>query len=295
MRWSSGRAQILLVVAASILSVFGMPSAQAAEDPCGSGGNPVACENSKPGDAPSEWDIEGAGDTTVQGFATTMSVNPGETVRFKIKAPSSYTVDVYRLGHYGGQGARRQAPRWTVSNPANQPACASDPSTHNYDCGTWAVSTQWAVPSTAVSGIYVAKLSMGNDYSHITFVVRNDASHSDVIFKTSDATWQAYNTYGGASFYTAPSSLTGTQARAFKLSYNRPFATRGDSLGRDFVFSNEYPTLRFLEANGVDVSYTTDIDVSTGQTVLTNHKAFLSVGHDEYWSLPERNQGRGRP
>lgn len=280
----------LLVVAAIIVSLFGMPAAQAAGDPCGSGGNAVACENSKPGDAASEWDIEGAGDPTVQGFATTMSVNPGETIKFKIKAESSYTVDVYRLGYYGGNGARRQAPRWTVSNPANQPACATDSSTHNYDCGTWGVSTQWAVPSNAVSGVYVAKLSMGTDSSHITFVVRDDSSRSDVIFKTSDATWQAYNTYGGANFYTAPSSLTGTQARAFKLSYNRPFTTRGDNEGRDFLFSNEYPTLRFLEANGVDVSYTTDIDVSTGSTVLTNHKAFLSVGHDEYWTLPERNK-----
>ena len=285
-----GRSRILVVVAAMLLAVIGVPPARAAGDPCAAGGSAVVCENSKPGNPPSEWDIEGAGDATVQGFATTMSVTPGQTIRFKIKASSSYTVDIYRLGYYAGLGARRQAPRWTVSNPANQPACAPDSSTHNYDCGTWSVSTQWVVPAEAVSGVYVAKLSMGTDNSHITFVVRHDTSRSDVIFKTSDATWQAYNTYGGASFYTAPSSLTGTQARAFKVSYNRPFATRGASLGRDFLFSNEYPTLRFLEANGVDVSYTTDIDVSTGATVLTDHKVFLSVGHDEYWTLPERTK-----
>lgn len=270
--------------------VAGPPAAAA--DPCVSG-NAVACENSKPGDDPSAWDIApgwGAGDQTIQGFATSMSVNPGQTVQFKIKALTNapYTIDIYRLGYYGGQGARRQAPTITVGAPKSQPACIADASTHNYDCGNWSVSSQWAVPSTAVSGVYVATLNQGTDRSQITFVVRDDSSHSDVVFKTSDATWQAYNAYGGSDFYTAPTSLTGSQARAFKISYNRPFATRGSSSGRDFLFSNEYPTLRFLERNGVDVSYTTDLDVSVGTTTLTNHKVFMSVGHDEYWTLPER-------
>src|SRR6476620_8687710 len=99
-------------VLSAALAIFGVayaPSASAA-DPCGSGGNAVACENSKPGDDPSLWDIDGAGDTTIQGFATTTSVAPGQSVQFKIKASSNYSVDIYRLGYYQGLGARRQAP-----------------------------------------------------------------------------------------------------------------------------------------------------------------------------------------
>ena len=279
------------VVVAIVLSLAGLTtisisSAAAAADPC-SGGNAVACENSKPGNPQSEWDIQGAGDDAIQGFATTMSVQPGSTVKFKIKAATnaSYSATIYRLGYYGGLGARKQADPITVSNPVSQPTCAYDPATQNTDCGNWAVSTQWTVPSSAVSGIYIVHLVQGTNESHITFVVRDDGSHSDVVFKTSDATWQAYNVYGGADFYTAPQ---GVASRAYKISYNRPLATRGSNEGRDFVFSNEYPTLRLLERNGVDVSYTTDIDVSTGTTSLTNHKAFMSVGHDEYWTLPER-------
>ena len=270
------------------LNPFASSVASAATDPC-SVGTPVACENSKPGTSPSEWDIQGSGDDAIQGFATTTSVQPGQTVQFKIKASASYTVDVYRLGYYQGLGARRQAPTWTVSNPAAQPACVSDTSTQNYDCGTWGVSTQWAVPSNAVSGVYIVKLTMGDDVSQIPFVVRDDSTSSAVLFKTSDATWQAYNTYGGADYYTAPNGLTQSQARAFKISYNRPYATRGDNDGRDYLFSNEYPTLRFLERNGIDVSYTTDVDVSNGSSSLTSHKVFMSVGHDEYWTKSERD------
>lgn len=281
------------LVVAALFSTLGLAtvsaSPAAAADPCTSG-NAVACENSKPGDVPSAWDINGSGDDAIQGFPTTMSVNPGSTIKFKIKASAAYTVDIFRLGYYGGLGARRQAPTWPVTPPVGASYnCASDANTQNYDCGAWPVSTQWTVPSSAVSGVYIAKLTQGNDSSQITFVVRDDSSRSDVIFKTSDATWQAYNQYGAADFYTAPIGLTQSQARSFKVSYNRPIATRGASSGRDFLFSNEYPTLRFLERNGIDVSYTTDIDVTLGTTALTNHKAFLSVGHDEYWTLAERN------
>ncbi len=73
------------------------------------------------------------------------------------------------------------------------------------DCGNWAVSASWAVPSDAVSGVYIAQLvrddTAGGD-SQIPFVVRNDSSHSDIVVQTSDATWEAYNTYGGNSLYT---------------------------------------------------------------------------------------------
>ena len=37
--------------------------------------------------------------------------------------------------------------------------------------------------------------------SHIYFVVRHDESHSDILFQTSDTTWQAYNPYGGYCTY----------------------------------------------------------------------------------------------
>jgi hypothetical protein len=72
--------------------------------------NPVACENEKPGAAPNTWQVTGAGDQSIQGYATTMSVNRGGTIRFKVKTTSSnYRIDIYRLGYYQGNGARLQA------------------------------------------------------------------------------------------------------------------------------------------------------------------------------------------
>jgi hypothetical protein len=248
--------------------------------------NPIVCENNKAGTPQTTWDIGGAGDATIQGFATDISVNLGETIDFKINTTaSSYSIDIYRLGWYSGKGARK-----VDSIPAagihaqQQPACITDPSTAIYDCGNWAVSASWTVPATVVSGVYIARLTRPEGgASHIPFIVRDDASTSKVLFKTSDATWQAYNAFGGANFY-----YGGNQGRAYKLSYNRPFSTRQDNNGRDYLFSNEYPMIRFLEQSGYDVSYTTDVDADRRGQLIRNHSVFLSVGHDEYWSGPQR-------
>jgi hypothetical protein len=249
--------------------------------------NPVACENTKPGNPKSEWDVTGAGSTSIQGFTTDISTNVGDTVRFKIDTPaSSYRLDIYRMGYYGGNGARKIAtvtPSATL--PQNQPDCLVVPTTGLVDCGNWAVSASWAVPTTAVSGIYFAKLVRTDGTtgsSHVMFVVRNDASTSGILFQTSDTTWQAYNQYGGNSLY-----VGSPVGRAYKVSYNRPFTTRGTG-PEDWVFNAEYPMVRFLESNGYDVSYFSGVDSDRRGALIRNHKTFMSVGHDEYWSGNQR-------
>ena len=266
--------------------------------------NPVVCENSLPGDPPSDWQVNGAGDPTIQGYATSMGVNVGQTESFKIDTPSTaYHIDILRLGYYGGDGARLIASdiKPSVTLPQTQPTCDHDSSTGAIDCGNWAVSASWTVPATAVSGLYIAHLvrddakDPGGD-SQIMFVVRNDSSHSDVLVQTSDATWEAYNNYGGNSLYRCttvycpsanPPPLAYTAAYA--VSYNRPFdgALTTDGGDSDPYYA-EYQMIRFLEENGYDVSYTNEANVDSNGALLKNHKIFISSGHDEYWSAGQR-------
>ena len=279
-------------VVASTIAVGVVSPAAAA--PCDPGGSPIVCENSKPGTDPAIWDISGAGDSTIQGFATDISVNHGNRIGFKVDTnASSYSLQIYRLGWYGGNGARlitTLSP--SASLPQVQPTCAKDTATSLVDCGNWALSAFWDVPSTAVSGVYIARLIRGDTGgdSHIPFIVRDDSSHSKVVYQTSDTTWQAYNTYGGANFYYGGSEpyFGAIDGRALKLSYNRPITTRKDAAGRDFLFANEFPMIRFLERNGYDVSYISGIDADRFGSLLTNHRAYMSVGHDEYWSGTQR-------
>ena len=254
---------------------------------CTAPANATVAENCLTGNAASEWDITGAGDLSIQGYATQISVNRGASVGFKVSTnASNYRFDIYRLGYYGGLGARKVASvNPTASLPQNQPACLNDAATGLIDCGNWATSGSWTVPADAASGIYIAKVIRADTLgaSHIVFVVRNDASTADVLFQTSDTTWQAYNNYGGNSLY------TGSPAnRAYKVSYNRPFNTRVVDNGQDWLFNSEYPMVRWLEANGYDVTYASGVDTDRAGSLLLNHRTFLSVGHDEYWSGAQR-------
>lgn len=281
-------ATVALLVAATFVLIQPAAPAQAAGSPCGATINPIVCENQKPGTDPDVWDIDGAGDPSIQGFATDISVNAGQKIDFKIDTDASnYSIKIYRTGWYQGKGARfiTSVPV-SAPLPQNQPQCVSDVATDLYDCGTWKVSASWNVPADQVSGVYVALLERGDNggASHIIFIVRNDSSTADVVFQTSDPTWHAYNVYGGASFYQG-----GSAGRAYKLSYNRPFSTRSWQNGRDFYFSSEYATVRFLERNGYDMTYMAGVDTDRRGALLTNHKTFLSVGHDEYWSGAQRS------
>ena len=262
--------------------------------------NAIVCENSKPGNPQSEWDVSGGGDPSIQGFATDISVDHGETVHFKIDTPSTaYHLDIYRMGYYGGDGARKVATVTpSASLPQAQPNCLDDTTTGLIDCGNWAESASWAVPADAVSGIYFAKLvrtDQPSDGSHIFFIVRDDASHSKLLFQTSDTTWEAYNQYGGRSLYSSDTGGPGTNPdRAYKVSYNRPLTVRG-GIPEDSPFNAEYPMVRWLERNGYDVSYFTGVDSARFGSEILEHKTFLSVGHDEYWSGDSARQHRGGP
>jgi hypothetical protein len=112
--------------------------------------NPIVCENSRPGNPRSQWDLVSTdqGDTTIQGFTTDASYNRTGTVSFKINTPASaYHLDIYRLGFYQGNGARLIASVTpSVALPQTQPACLTVGATGLIDCGNWAVSATWAIP-----------------------------------------------------------------------------------------------------------------------------------------------------
>ncbi|HKI66572.1 MAG TPA: N,N-dimethylformamidase beta subunit family domain-containing protein, partial [Solirubrobacterales bacterium] len=278
---------MLLGFAVAVLSGLALLPATAMAGPCDPPNNEIVCENSKAGNPASEWDVGGEGDSSIQGFATDISVDRGETIQFKVDTNSTkYRFDIYRMGYYGGDGARKVAT--VAGTPHSQPACDEEASTGLIDCGNWAVSASWAVPSSAVSGIYFAHLERedkSSEGSQIVFVVRDDESESELLFQTSDTTWEAYNEYGGNSFYTGdPGEDPG---RAYKVSYNRPLTTRGSG-AQDAPFNAEYPMVRWLERNGYDVSYFTGVDADRRGGEILEHDAYLSVGHDEYWSGTQR-------
>ena len=178
-------------------------------------------------------------------------------------------------------GARKVA---TIQHTGvqNQPAPLRDATTGLVDAGNWAVSATWAIPADAVSGVYIAKLVRQDGTSgenQIPFIVRDDSSHSDVIFQTSDETWQAYNGWGGANFYGGNGPATGQGCRPRLCGKLQP-ADRHPRWRRWTVFPvrrtiSSAPSMRpsqWLEQNGYDVSYMAGVDVDRFGSLLLNHK-----------------------
>lgn len=288
------RRRLAVSIAATLVALaawFGPAPVARAASPCDAPADPIACENSKPGAPRSAWGVSGAGDPSIQGFATRMSVDKGERIDFKINTPAdAYRVEIYRVGYYGGDGARLiDTVEPSASLPQSQLNCLTDLASGLLDCGNWDVSASWTVPADAVSGVYFAHLvrpDTGGE-SNIVFVVRDDARHAAMLVQTSDATWNAYNSYGNVSLYSFNSRAPWWSGRAAKVSYNRPLITREDQPYSTF-WSAEYPMVRWLERNGYDVSYSSSIDTATRGADIRNHRVWVSSGHDEYWSAEQR-------
>jgi hypothetical protein len=179
------------------------------------------------------------------------------------------------------------------------------------------------IPSNWVSGVYVAKLTASSGkQSYLIFVVRDDARCSPYLVQSSVTTYQAYNQWGGKSTYfgvnedgaNAVTNLLDISLSAGAVSFDRPYmagsdpnAAYGSGAGHFFTWEKvqwplaegidgapqgpatwEYNMVRWLESSGYDVTYCTDIDVHSNPNLLLTHKAFISVGHDEYWSSSAR-------
>ena len=243
--------------------------------------------------------------------------------------PVPYYIDVYRVGWYGGKGGRLmkhlgpftgvQQPGGKSSGGVTNPGCPYDPATGMIACqwtgdglgrGSYTLDTSLNPDGSATpdwtSGIYLALLTTSqmqynavddpDHQSYVIFTIREDSRPSDIVFQQAVATYQAYNQYpndgrtgknlyDGGSF--GPKTALGTQ-RAVKVSFDRPYSYTDATGAGDFLHWELY-FIRWLERNGYDTTYITDVDTHANGASLINHKALVSVGHAEYWSKEMRS------
>ena len=270
-------------------------------DVAGPSASPIVVENLFPGSE--NWQMRRPGFQPpadddvkqIKGYASATSVNKGESITFHVAVTPAqqYTIDVYRMGWYQGRGGRLMMDRIGPLQGVQQPACPVDTATGLIECNWTEGGHTLNVPMTWTSGVYIAHLTNALGYqTYITFVVRDDARRADILYQQSVTTYQAYNNYPddgvtGKSLYnfnsygTNPSENPGNP-RAVKVSWNRPYS--GEGAGHFFTWEHHF--VRWLERSGYDVTYSTNLDTHQNSARLLDSKAFLSVGHDEYWSKP---------
>jgi hypothetical protein len=270
---------------------------QTLPDHCANPRNPVAIENCQPGTP--DWQIKHyRADGQLEGFASATSVNIGESLDFFINTTARlFQLRIYRTGFYNGAGGRLLLDAGSLAG-RQQPACRDDRTTGLTSCSNWTSSYRLTTPPGWVSGVYLAKLSRPDTgaENYILFVVRDDARASDILYQQSVLTYQAYNYYGGKALYNSPSwqacPTVTEQTRASMVSLDRPYLASPEEF--NMYFHVEYPMVRWLEEQGYDVTYSTDVDTNrAGQpgqpNTLRDHRVLLISGHDEYWTQGMRD------
>lgn len=244
-----------------------------------------------------------------------------------------YDLEIFRMGWYDGDGGRLIFTRTGIT-AGLQDDPEADHETGLAECA-WVLSGSqsdhsWTHPGEngPPSGYYLAKITaqpppgQKQFASYIPFTVRDDARVSDFLFQASVTTWQAYNYWPGnwypdtdwhagkSLYYNEGNSANqaswgpkvpefdenGRQARA--VSFDRPYTADNNSpyyTAGQFFIRGEYNMVRWMEHEGYDVTYTTDVDTDAATDLVNGplsperHKVFLSVGHDEYWSWQMRD------
>jgi N,N-dimethylformamidase beta subunit-like protein len=263
--------------------------------------NPIVDENQLSGTA--TWRITKlAQRREIEGYASAASVSQGGTIDLSVSTsvPKSFQIEFFRMGWYGGLGGRQVVPEGEASaigplsgEPQPTPVAGSGP---DYLIeARWPVAYTLKVPTTWTSGYYVAKLTREDGFErYVIFVVRDPRSTAPILMQASITTWQAYNSWGGKSLYRsvdfdAASPKFGTQTggdptRAGVVSFDRPYETSHEMDGAGEFFVWEANMVRWLEREGYHVTYATDLELHADPNLLRGRTAFLSVGHDEYWS-----------
>jgi hypothetical protein len=260
----------------------------------------VEVENEKPGSR--DWQLtrvrinEGKFRTSlIEGYCSHQSIAAGETLKILVssKPARKFAIDIYRMGYYGGAGARKMTTIAPLPGKTQTtPEMAAAPGRLR-EC-EWDVSAELKIPADWLSGVYLGKLttipeSKSEPYwqSYIVFIVRDDR-RADILFQCSDNTWQAYNRWPeNESLYTHPD---GAQAPGVAVSFDRPYGMYTQifdhplSIGSGEFLLWEFPLCYWLEQNGYDVTYGANCDAIDRQ-FITRCNTFLSVGHDEYWDL----------
>jgi len=254
-------------------------------------------ENAKPGTR--DWMLKGPGIDPktnyrcpwIEGYCSKTSVRAGEKISFHVKTDPAqrFTIDLYRLGYYGGKGGRflrRLGPLAGVVH--DDPPIGKK---RERSCA-WPACAELTIPDDWLSGVYLGKLTEEGEgvQSYVIFIVRDDR-RADFLFQCSDTTWQAYNRWPSQFSLYDNGVHQWYWGGGVRVGFRRPYGKYCQildaplSTGSGEFLLWEFPLAYWMESRGYDVTYISNLDTHRDPKGLLRAKGFLSVGHDEYWTI----------
>jgi len=219
----------------------------------------------------------------IQGWFDKTSVSCGDSVGLHLSGRNkSATVTLYRLGYYGGIGARKV---WELSlaNVAPQESATVTAAPERTVSTKWPVAVNLPISNQMPPGEYVARLDDGGPATFAPLLIKDESARSPLVLISSVLTWQAYNHFGGYSLYKGAAQDHGTRSRV--VSFDRPY----DGNGAGQIFVHEFGVIKTAEKLGLDITYLTDLDVDAKPALLKEHTSIIFGGHAEYWTRPMRS------
>lgn len=257
----------------------------------------VPNENRRPGTT--DWQLtnvwpnlgKGYRSGWVEGYCGRQSVSAGDELPIFVSTSPArrFTLELFRMGYYGGAGARRI----DTFGPYSGKTQPDPPIGANRlrECH-WEASLTIRIDESWPSGVYLGKLATVPEsaaehawQSYVIFIVR-DNRQAGVIFQCADNTWAAYNRWpDDYSLYTDPRH---SWAPSVAVSFDRPYGKYAQifdhplSIGSGEFLLWEFPLVYWLEQQGYDVTYTSNSDM-LDRAAFSRASVFISPGHDEYW------------
>lgn len=218
----------------------------------------------------------------IQGWFDKTSVSCGDSVGLHLSGRNkSATVTLYRLGYYGGIGARKV---WEISlaNVPPQESATVTAAPERTVSTKWPVSVSIPISNQMPPGEYVARLDDGGPATFAPLLIKDESARSPLVLISSVLTWQAYNHFGGYSLYKGAAQDHSTRSRV--VSFDRPY----DGNGAGQIFVHEFGVIKTAEKLGLDITYLTDLDIDAKPALLKEHTSIIFGGHAEYWTRPMR-------
>ena len=282
----------LLLVSAVVLAP-GRASAATPQDAATFWSAYVKAENAKRGTP--GWQITGtrAGATSLAGYADHVSARPGQPVELYVNANGPMSASAYRIGWYGGVGARLissqsfvatwQPPFRTVESPI---ADAGGLRNAHLVVAPWTRSTTMDTTGWP-EGHYLIRLDAASVSRYIPLTIRSASATGRLFMITGPLTRQAYNWWGGRSLYHGPDKEFAT--RALAVSFDRPYNWE---LGAGEFLRYDSGVLQQAERAGLPLAWVTDYDLATLPGLGTGAAGLAFSGHSEYWNVPLRDAVR---
>ena len=212
----------------------------------------------------------------IEGYASRSDAPAGVPVELRVSTDAArFRVTAYRLGDYRG-GPAHVVWTSTAHRGQRQPGPVFADRTTRTVVARW--RTSLTVPTDGwADGFYLFKLRGSNGWqSLVPYVVRSQRVGGKVVLVAPVATWQAYNDWGGYSMYVARSG----DHPAWAVSFDRPYPD--DSVGE--MGFGVLGVAVDAERARVPLAYLTDLDLDADPHALDGARAYVSLGHDEYWS-----------